>query len=39
MASTTAKRLCPDGCFVRLRVDAYREESRRIMEIIASAAG
>jgi DNA polymerase-4 len=36
MASVTAKRLCPDGCFVRPRMDAYREESRRIMEIIAS---
>jgi len=33
--SITAKRLCPDGCFVRPRMDAYREESRRIMELIA----
>ena len=36
MASITVKRLCPDGCFVRPRMDAYREESDRIMEIIAS---
>ena len=36
MASIMAKRLCPDGCFVRPRMDAYREESSRIMEIIAS---
>ena len=36
MPSITAKRLCPDGCFVRPRMDAYREESNRIMEIIAS---
>ena len=36
MPSITAKRLCPDGCFVRPRMDAYREESDRIMEIIAS---
>ena len=36
MPSITAKRLCPDGCFVRPRMDAYREESRRIMAIIAS---
>ena len=35
MASITAKRLCPEGCFVRPRMDAYREESRRIMQIIA----
>ena len=35
MPSITAKRLCPDGCFVRPRMDAYREESHRIMAIIA----
>ena len=35
MASITAGRLCPKGVFVRPRMDAYREESRRIMEIIA----
>lgn len=33
MASITAKRLCPDGCFVRPRMVAYREESSRIMEV------
>ena len=36
MPSITAKRLCPDGCFVRPRMDAYREESHQIMQIIAS---
>ena len=35
MASITAGRLCPKGVFVRPRMDAYREESRRIMGIIA----
>ena len=30
MPSITAKRLCSDGCFVRPRMDAYREESQRI---------
>jgi DNA polymerase-4 len=36
MPSATAGRLCPKGMFVRPRMDAYREESHRIMEIIAS---
>lgn len=36
IASVTAKRLCPDGCFVRPRTAAYREESRGIMAIIGS---
>jgi len=36
MPSITAKRLCPDGCFVRPRMDAYREESEQIMRIISS---
>jgi len=36
MPSATAARLCPKGIFVRPRIDAYREESHRIMEIIAS---
>lgn len=35
MPSATAGRLCPKGVFVRPRMEAYREESRRIMEIIA----
>jgi len=33
MPSRTAARLCPEGVFVRPRMDAYREESHRIMEI------
>jgi DNA polymerase-4 len=36
MPSITAGRLCPQGLFVRPRMDAYRDESRRIMEIVAS---
>src|SRR6185369_6185639 len=36
LPSATAGRLCPKGIFVRPRMDAYREESRRIMEIIAT---
>ena len=36
MPSITAKRLCPDGCFVRPRMERYREESAQIMQIIAS---
>lgn len=34
LPSITAKRLCPDGVFVRPRMDYYREESERIMEIV-----
>jgi DNA polymerase-4 len=36
MASITAGRLCPKGIFVRPRMEAYREESHHIMEILAS---
>jgi len=36
LPSSTAARLCPKGIFVRPRMEAYREESHRIMEIIAS---
>jgi DNA polymerase-4 len=36
LPSSTAARLCPKGVFVRPRMDAYLEESHRIMEIIAS---
>jgi DNA polymerase-4 len=36
MPSITAGRLCPKGVFVRPRMDAYREESHRIMETIAA---
>jgi DNA polymerase-4 len=35
LPSATAGRLCPQGVFVRPRMDRYREESRRIMEIVA----
>jgi DNA polymerase IV len=35
MPSATAGRLCPNGVFVRPRMDHYREESRRIMQIVA----
>lgn len=34
MPSATAGRLCPNGIFVRPRMDHYREESRQIMRII-----
>jgi len=36
LPNATAGRLCPKGIFVRPRMDAYREESQRIMEIIAT---
>src|SRR5437868_6149204 len=35
MPSATAGRLCPKGVFVRPRMDAYRNESREIMRIVA----
>lgn len=34
MPSRTAGRLCPEGIFVRPRMDAYRAESARIMAIL-----
>jgi DNA polymerase-4 len=34
MPSVTAGRLCPKGIFVRPRMDAYRDESRAIMNIV-----
>ena len=37
MPSATAGRLCPDGVFVRPRMDHYREESRQIMRIMSRA--
>lgn len=37
MPSATADRLCPKGIFVRPRMDAYREESERIMQIMAGS--
>lgn len=34
MPSSTAARLCPNAIFVRPRIEAYKEESRQVMEII-----
>lgn len=39
MPSVTAGRLCPDGVFVRPRMEAYRAESQEIMRIVAGFAG
>ncbi len=36
MPSVTAGRLCPQGVFIRPRMDAYRDESRAIMQLIGS---
>jgi DNA polymerase-4 len=35
MPSRTAARLCPGAVFIRPRMDHYRDESRRIMAIVA----
>src|SRR5580765_1204986 len=35
MPSVTARRLCPNGVFIRPRMDHYREESNQIMRIVA----
>jgi DNA polymerase-4 len=35
MPSITAGRLCPQGVFVRPRMDRYREESHEIMRLVA----
>ena len=35
MPSITAGRLCPEGVFVRPRMEAYRLESREIMKLVA----
>src|SRR5436853_3427327 len=35
MPSATAGRLCPNGIFVRPRMDVYRTESREIMRLVA----
>ena len=35
MPSATAGRLCPNGVFVRPRMEAYRAESRVIMELVS----
>jgi len=37
MPSRTAARLCPEGIFVRPRMEVYREESRQIMALVAQA--
>jgi len=39
MASRTAHRLCPAGVFIRPRMDAYRTESRAIMELLTRFGG
>lgn len=39
LPSVTAGRLCPEGIFVRPRMDIYRAESQAIMEIVRSYAG
>ena len=36
MPSVTAGRLCPAGVFIRPRMDRYREESHRIMQLVAA---
>jgi DNA polymerase-4 len=37
MPSITAGQLCPDGVFVRPRMEHYREESHRIMDLVTQA--
>lgn len=37
MPSITAKRLCPEGVFVRPRMEHYRAESREIMKLVSEA--
>ena len=39
MPSRTAQRLCPNGVFISPRMDAYRKESRHIMELLATFGG
>ena len=39
MPSRTAQRLCPDGIFIRPRMDAYRSESREIMKRLTALGG
>jgi DNA polymerase-4 len=38
MPSRTAGKLCPHGVFIRPRMDAYREESHRVMAILRESA-
>ena len=35
MPSATAGRLCPEGIFVRPRMERYKEESRAVMKLVA----
>src|SRR5216684_164700 len=37
MPSVTAGRLCPTGIFIRPRMDRYREESDRVMELVSES--
>ena len=39
MPSRTAHRLCPEGVFLPPRMDAYKTESRAVMEILARFGG
>jgi DNA polymerase-4 len=39
MPSRTAHRLCPEGEFIRPRMDAYRTESHAIMELLTRFGG
>src|SRR6187455_187946 len=39
MPSVTAGRLCPNGIFLRPRMEAYRAESREIMAVVQAFAG
>lgn len=39
MPSRTAGKLCPNGIFVRPRMEVYRAESRFIMDILREASG
>src|SRR5438045_2520121 len=39
MPSITAGRLCPNGIFVRPRMEAYKAESHHIMAIVGEAEG
>ncbi len=39
MASRTAHRLCPEGVFIRPRMEAYRNESREIMGLLTRFGG
>ena len=38
MPSSHAQRLCPNGIFIRPRMDRYREESEKIMQLLAATS-